>query len=55
MAKDQNKDHAGSGIDKPDPKTVLERTADMVKSVIPTTSNAAPEEPKEPDAPSKSA
>jgi hypothetical protein len=28
-------DHAGSGVDKPDPKTLLERLGDSVKSVLP--------------------
>lgn len=28
-------EHAGSGIDKPDPKTLLERVGDGLKSVLP--------------------
>lgn len=28
-------DHAGSGIDKPDPKTLMEKLGDGVKAVLP--------------------
>ena len=34
MAK-THEDHAGSGLDKPDPKTLLEKLGDGVKSVLP--------------------
>ncbi len=28
--------HAGSGIDKPDPKTLLEKVGDGLKSILPS-------------------
>jgi len=31
----KSKDHAGSGIDQPDPKSLLERIGDGVKSALP--------------------
>lgn len=44
MAKTQD-EHAGSGLDKPDPKGLLEKLGDTVKSVLPKSapgSKAAP-------------
>lgn len=35
-------EHAGSGLDKPDPKTILEKVGDGIKAVLPK---------KEPEAP----
>jgi hypothetical protein len=34
-------DHAGSGLDKPDPKTLLEKAKDGIKAVLPKTIDAA--------------
>lgn len=34
MAK-ETEPHPGSGIDKPDPKTMLEKVGDSLKSVVP--------------------
>ena len=36
-------DHAGSGIDKPDPKSLLEKLGDGVKAVMPR--KPEPEQP----------
>ena len=41
MAKQQD-EHAGSGLDKPDPKSILEKLGDTVKSVLPKASASAP-------------
>ena len=40
MAK-QPDDHAGSGLDKPDPKTLLEKAKDGIKAVLPKAADAA--------------
>lgn len=34
-------DHAGSGLDKPDPKTLLEKAKDGLKAVLPKAEEAA--------------
>ena len=35
-------DHAGSGIDKPDPKSLMEKLGDGVKAVLPKKPDAKP-------------
>ncbi len=38
--------HAGSGLDKPDPKTLLEKLGDGVKAVLPKKPEPAPPIPQ---------
>jgi hypothetical protein len=42
--------HAGSGLDKPDPKTLTEKIADTVKAALPAKDNKAKNEMADPAA-----
>ncbi len=44
-------DHAGSGIDKPDPKSIKEKVSDVVKAIVPAPPPAEPVPAKGPEIP----
>jgi hypothetical protein len=46
--KTSSKEHAGSGIDKPDPKTLVEKLHDGLKTVMPKIKSKEAPKPIEP-------